>query len=289
MSRTARDKTKFTLTNLSVRRETSLLLFTLAVILGVTLHSPRFLSWGNFHSIFLDSAIVAIASIGQMMVVMTGGIDLSVGSGLALSGMLVGLIYKAGIALNPYLALLLGGLIGLGLGSINGVLVVNGKIPPIIATLGTMSIYRGLIFLASDGQWVSAHEMPSSFIHLARGTILGIPNLLFIAGLFYLIFYFFLSHSKTGREVYAVGGNLEAAKVAGINTDKINRIVYSVTGLLYGLCGVLWVSRFASAQPDTATGFEFSTVTAIVLGSQCSRRNGSSDWSLTWGSVNLDH
>lgn len=93
-----------------------------------------------------------------------------------------------------------------------------------------MSIYRGLIFLASKGQWVSAHEMPSYFIRLARGTVLGIPNLIFIAGLLYIIFYYFLSHTKTGREVYAVGGNLQAAMVAGINTDKINYIVYSATG-----------------------------------------------------------
>ena len=220
--------------NLSSKRETSLVAFILILILGVTLRSPRFFSLANFHDILLDSAIVAIASIGQMMVVMTGGIDLSVGSGLALSGMLVGLIYKGGFALNPYLALLIGGLIGLGLGSINSLLVVKGNIPPIIATLGTMSIYRGMIFLASEGQWVSAHEMPSSFIRLARGTILGIPNLIFIAGVLYIIFYFFLSHAKTGREVYAVGGNLQAARVAGINTDKINYIVYSATGFLYG-------------------------------------------------------
>ncbi|MDI9485307.1 MAG: ABC transporter permease [Bacillota bacterium] len=265
MARTA-EKRRFAFSNLSSKRETSLVIFILVLILGVTLRSPRFFSLANFHDILLDSAIVAIASIGQMMVVMTGGIDLSVGSGLALSGMLVGLVYKGGLGLNPFLALLLGGLIGLVLGSINSVLVVKGKIPPIIATLGTMSIYRGLIFLASKGQWVSAHEMPSYFIRLARGTVLGIPNLIFIAGLLYIIFYYFLSHTKTGREVYAVGGNLQAAMVAGINTDKINYIVYSATGFLYGLCGVLWVSRFASAQPDTATGFEFSTVTAIVLG-----------------------
>jgi len=266
MARTTQSARRFDVSSFIMKRETSLVIFIVVVILGVTIHSPRFFSLANFHDILLDGSIVAMASIGQMMAVMTGGIDLSVGSGLALSGMLVGLIYKAGFALNPYLALLLGGLIGLALGSINGLVIVKGKILPIIVTLGTMSIYRGLIFLVSKGAWVSAHEMPSSFIRLARGNVLGIPNLIFVTGVLYLIFYFFLTHSKTGREVYAVGGNLEAARVAGINTDKIIYIVYATTGFLYGLCGVLWVSRFASAQPDTATGFEFSTVTAIVLG-----------------------
>ncbi|HKM16654.1 MAG: ABC transporter permease [Firmicutes bacterium] len=248
------------------RRETSLLIFTLALIIAVSIHSPRFFSVTNFNDILLNAAILAIASIGQMMVVITGGIDLSVGSGLALSGMLVGLIYKNDYALNPFLALLLGALIGLALGSINGLLVSKAGVPPIIATLGTMSIYRGLIFIISKGKWVSAHEMPDMFIHLARGHILGIPNLIFITIFFYGIFFYFLTHLKSGREIYAVGGNAEAARIAGINVDRIKYAVYTMSGFLYGLCGVLWVSRFASAQSDSATGFEFSTVTAIVIG-----------------------
>ncbi|HOB08574.1 MAG: ABC transporter permease [Limnochordia bacterium] len=248
------------------RRETSLLIFTLVLIVAVSIHSPRFLSVTNFNDILLNGAILAIASIGQMMVVITGGIDLSVGSGLALSGMLVGLIYKYDYGLNPLLALLLGALIGIALGSVNGVLVSKAGVPPIIASLGTMSIYRGLIFIVSKGQWVNAHEMPDSFIRLARGHILGIPNLIFMTIFFYVAFYYFLTHLKTGREIYAVGGNAEAARVAGISVDRIKYAVYAMSGFLYGLCGVLWVSRFASAQSDSATGFEFSTVTAIVIG-----------------------
>lgn len=249
-----------------VRRETSLIVFTLLLIIGVSIRSPRFLSAANFNDILLNGAILAVVAVGQMMVVITGGIDLSVGSGLALSGMLVGLIYKHGYGLNPLLALILGGLIGLVLGSINGFLISKAAVPPIIATLGTMSVYRGLIFIASKGQWVSAHEMPSNFIRLARGHILGIPNLIFMTVVCYAIFYYFLTHTKPGREIYAVGGNAEAARMVGINVDRIKYLVYTLSGLLYGLCGVLWVSRFASAQSDSATGFEFSTVTAIVIG-----------------------
>lgn len=266
MARPVQKINQLSLSRVIARRETSLLLFTIIIVIGVTIHSPRFFSLANFNDILLDLAILSIVAIGQMMVVITGGIDLSVGSGLALSGMLVGLIYKAGMGLHPFLALLLGGVIGLALGSINGFLVTKGKIPPIITTLGTMSIYRGLIFIISGGRWVSAHEMPHDFIQLARGSILGIPNLIFITIICYAIFYYFLTHMKTGREIYAVGGNSEAANIAGINVARIKYTVYALSGFLYGLGGVLWVSRFASAQSDSATGFEFSTVTAIVIG-----------------------
>lgn len=247
-------------------REAGIVGFTLLLIVAVSLHSPRFLSIENFGEIALDVAILLIVAIGQMMVVITGGIDLSVGSGLALSGMIVGMVYKHGTAIHPIAALLMGALIGLVLGSLNGILVSRGKVPPIITTLGTMSIYRGLTFIISRGAWVNAHEMPASFIGLARGNILGIPNLLFIAALVYSAFWFFMSHSKPGREIYAVGGNSEAARIAGINVDKIRFMAYALTGLLYGMSAVLWVSRYASAQSDSATGFELSTVAAVVIG-----------------------
>lgn len=247
-------------------REATIVGFTLLLIIGVSVYSPRFLSLNNFAEIALDVSILLIVAIGQMMVILTGGIDLSVGSGLALSGMIVGLTYKHGMSIHPVLALLMGALIGLGLGSANGVLVAKGKVPPIITTLGTMSIYRGLTFLISRGAWVNAHEMPASFIGLARGRILGLPNLVLIASLAFLGFWFFLSQTKTGREIYAVGGNSEAARVAGINVDRIRFLVYAVTGCLYGMSAVLWISRYASAQSDSAAGFELSTVAAVVIG-----------------------
>lgn len=262
----ARDRYRDTLVFLSGAREAGLIGFTLLLVTVVSIHSPRFLALDNFGEIALDVAILTIVAIGQMMVAITGGIDLSVGSGLALSGMLVGLMYKHGLDLNPVLALLCGAGIGLGLGSLNGLLVAKGKVPPIITTLGTMSIYRGMTFIVSGGRWVNAHEMPARFISLARGSVFGIPNLIFIAILACVALSYFLTYTKPGREVYAVGGNSEAALVAGINVDRIKFSVYALTGLLYGLSGVLWISRYASAQSDSAMGFELSTVAAVVIG-----------------------
>ncbi len=247
-------------------REIGLLFFLITLVIVVSLRSPYFLTVENLRDILLDIAILSIVAIGQTMVIITRGIDLSVASGLALSGMVVSMTISANQSLPPALALLMGVGIGLALGAFNGILVTRGRVPPIIATLGTLSIYRGLVFAISGGAWVDAAEMPESFKLLARGTILGIPNLVFFAAAVALIFYYFLNHTRTGREIYAVGSNPLAAQVVGIRVNQILFLVFLLSGLLYGMAGVLWVSRYASAQSDSAVGFELQTVAASVVG-----------------------
>ncbi len=247
-------------------REIGLLFFLITLVIVVSLRSPYFLTVENLRDILLDIAILSIVAIGQTMVIITRGIDLSVASGLALSGMVVGMTISANQNLPPALALLMGVGIGLALGAFNGILVTKGRVPPIIATLGTLSIYRGLVFAISGGAWVDAAEMPESFKLLARGTILGIPNLVFFAAAVAMIFYYFLNHTRTGREIYAVGSNPLAAQVVGIRVNQILFLVFLLSGLLYGMAGVLWVSRYASAQSDSAVGFELQTVAASVVG-----------------------
>jgi rhamnose transport system permease protein len=190
----------------------------------------------------------------------------SVASTLALAGMIVAMTVSANQALPVWLTVLMG--IGLGavLGGFNGLLVTKGKVPPIIATLGTLSIYRGLTFAISGGAWVDAAEMPESFKLLARGTVLGIPNLVFAALVVALTFYYFLRHTRTGREIYAVGSNPGAAEVVGVRVSRIRFLVFLLSGILAGLAGILWVSRYASAQSDSAAGFELQTVAAAVVG-----------------------
>ncbi|MGE5582846.1 MAG: ABC transporter permease [Bacillota bacterium] len=247
-------------------RETGIIAFIIGLIAIVSLRSPAFLTAQNFSDVLLDIAILVIVSIGQLLVLLTGGIDLSIGSGIALSGMVVGMIFSVDSGLPPGLALLLGAGIGLVLGCFNGLLVSAGEVPPIIATLGTMAIYRGFVFIISKGHWINAHQMPEGFKNLTRGSILGIPNLIFIALLVSFFFYYFLEHVRSGRAIYAVGSNSNAAVFAGLKVKKIQFSVYALSGLLYGLAGVLWVSRFASAQSDSASGFELQTVAANVIG-----------------------
>ncbi len=247
-------------------RETGISVFIIIFIIAGSLLTPYFLTVENVRDILLDIAILSIVAIGQAMVIITRGIDLSVASGLAVSGMVVGMFVSAHQGLSPLLALLMGMALGLVMGGFNGLLVTKGRVPPIIATLGTMSIYRGLVFAISGGAWVDAHELSDSFKSIARGTMLGVPNLVLIAAIVALISLYFLNYTRTGRQIYAVGSNPSAAQVLGIPINRILFLVYVLSGALYGMGGVLWVSRYASAQADSAVGFELQTVAAAVVG-----------------------
>ncbi|GAK58211.1 inner-membrane translocator [Candidatus Vecturithrix granuli] len=251
-------------------REMGIFLFLMLMVIVISLRSPVFLTWSNLYDIALDSAILAIVAVGEMMVILTGGIDISLGSGIGLSGMIVALIIKDHWGIPPIVAVGMGTAIGAVLGAFNGLLVVKCKIPPVITTLGTMSVFRGLTFIinyaVNQGQWVGADKFSVPFKDFARGQFLFIPNLLFITALVYVIFYYLLNHTMTGRKIYAVGGNPEGARFVGINVNKITFLPYFLTGMLVGTGGVLWVSRYTSAQTDSAQGFEFMAITAVVLG-----------------------
>ena len=251
-------------------REIGLLFFMMLIVIIVYLRNPVFLSLDNIIDIALATAIASIAAIGQMMVILTGGIDLSVGSILGFSGMTVALINMNNWGISPIISLLIGLTVGTILGAFNGLIVSKGGVPPIITTLATMAIFRGLTFYINfkffRGRWIYAHHLPEQFKNLARSNILKIPTLIFIAVVIYLIFYYFLNQTSTGRSIYAVGSNLSAAKVAGIKVDNIRFLPYLLSGMLCGISGVLWVSRFATAQSDTGSGILFVTITAVVVG-----------------------
>ncbi|WP_036717586.1 ABC transporter permease [Paenibacillus harenae] len=252
--------------NIGKFRELGLLGFIVLLSLGVQLRNPSFLSWENINDIATNTAILSILTIGMMLVIVTRGIDLSIGATLALSGMIAALTVYEYPDLNPMIALLLGVAVGLVCGMALGFLVSRMGILPIIATLGMMNVFRGLTYQASGGKWVSAHQMPDSFKQIATGSVLGINNLVFIAIVIYVAAYFFVNHTRTGRQIYAVGSNPDSAQISGIKTGKILWLVYSIMGGLSGLAGVLWVSKFASAQGDTAAGYELNVIAACVLG-----------------------
>ena len=248
------------------KKDFILFLFILFVSILISFRYPRFLSPENIEDIIKDTVILMIVSIGQMMVIVTAGIDLSVASGIALTGMSVGLLNQHYPGIPIILIILISMIIGGALGSFNGFLIAYASIPPIIMTLGTMSIYRGFVFVLSGGTWVSAHEMTEGFKNVAGGYIFGIPNLFLFAVVILTVFAIFLNKTKTGREVYAIGSNELGAAYAGINVKKIKYLVYLFSGIIFGLAGLLWVSRYASAQNDTAMGFELQTVAACVIG-----------------------
>ncbi len=252
--------------NIARFREAGISIFILILIVAVTMRNPAFLTAENFKDILLNISILAIVALGQTMVILTRGIDLSVSSMVGLVAMMVSFLVKENPDLSIPLVVLLGMLLGAVLGMFNSLIITIGKVPPIIATLGTLSIYRGLVFYYSQGTWINSFELPRSFKELSKGTPLGLPNMVIIAILVAVIVFYFLNYSRTGREIYAVGSNPAAAQFAGIRKDRIVFLVYLLSGIASGLAAVLWASRFESAQTNTALGFELQTVAAAVVG-----------------------
>jgi len=247
-------------------REAGISLFILILIVAVTLRAPSFLTVDNFEDILLNISILVIVALAQTMVIITHGIDLSVSSMIGLVAMMVAFVVKQNPEMSVLLAVLLGMALGAVLGIFNGLIITYGNVPPIIATLGTLTIYRGLVFYYSQGTWINSFELPASFKLLSKGTPLGLPNMVIFAMLVALLVYYFLNHTRTGRDIFAVGSNPEAAQFAGIRSQRITFLVYLISGVLSGLAAVLWVSRFESAQTNTALGFELQTVAASVVG-----------------------
>ena len=247
-------------------RELGLVFFIVILSIAVQIRNHEFFTFTNMNNLFSNTAILGILSVGMMMVLLTGGIDLSIGAVIAFSGMVSALTVKNFPALPPGLLVLEGALIGAAVGSITGILVARFSILPIIASLGMMNIMRGMTYVVSRGAWVSAYQMPDSFKQMATNHLLGINNLIVIAIVVYIVFYYFINFSKTGRRIYAVGSNREAADIIGLPSKRIVALVYVLMGFLAGLGGVLWVSKFASAQGDTALGYELNVIAACVLG-----------------------
>lgn len=247
-------------------REAGISVFIVILMIAVTLRAPSFLTADNFEDILLNISILTIVALAQTMVIITHGIDLSVSSMIGLVGMMVAFVVKQNPEMPVLFCVLLGMGLGTVLGSFNGLIITYGNVPPIIATLGTLSIYRGLVFFYSQGTWINSFELPAAFKLLSKGTPLGLPNMVIIALIIAGLVYYFLNYTRTGRDIYAVGSNPEAAQYSGIRKQRIIFLVYLLSGLLSGLAAVLWVSRFESAQTNSALGFELQTVAASVVG-----------------------
>jgi len=247
-------------------REAGISVFILILGALVALRAPAFLTMTNFRDILLNISILSIVALAQAMVIITHGIDLSVSSMIGLVTMMVAFVMKQSPEFPVIAVVLLGMALGAALGALNGTIISYGKVPPIIATLGTLSIYRGMVFFYSQGTWINSYELPRSFKLLSKATPLGLPNMVIIALVFAAIIYFFLNYTRTGRDIYAVGSNPEAAQMAGIRRQRVIFLVYLLSGLASGLAAVLWASRFESAQTNTALGFELQTVAAAVVG-----------------------
>jgi len=267
------------------QRETLLALIILASIAVIATRFPAFVTPHNLANVFNDTSPLILLAIGQMIVILTKCIDLSVAANLALTGMVAALMNGAGVPLPLILLAVVA--LGAALGAVNGLLVWKVGIPSIVVTLGTMTIYRGTIFLMTEGKWVNAHEMTDAFKALPRHVILGLPVMGWVAIAMILIFAVVLTRTARGRAFYAVGGNPHAAVYAGIDVGRTQFWAFVISGALAGLTGYLWVARYAVAYVDVAGGFELDVVAACVIGGIAIAGGAGSIWGALLGALFL--
>jgi len=248
------------------RRETVLAIIVAVLVTAISLRAPVFLSAGSLDTLITDGAILAIMALAQLLALITRGIDLSVAANMALTGMITALLSQAFPAMPIALTIAIALGVGLALGAINGVLIAWLEMPPIVVTLGTMSVYRGMVFAIGGGTWVNAHQLGAEYVAFPNERLLGLTHIVWIAALVVAVEYVFFHHLRRGRELYALGGNPAAARYVGIDPARVKLLVYLGTGLLSGLCGYLWVARYAVAYTETALGFEMQTIAACVIG-----------------------
>lgn len=247
-------------------REMLLVVAIVALVALIALRFPPFVAPANLANVYNDTSILIILALGQMAVILTRCIDLSMAANLALSGMVAAMINAAMPGLPIPLVILTALVLGAVLGSINGLLVWKLDIPPIVVTLGTLTIYRGLIFLLSGGAWINAHQMSDAFKALPRAAVLGFPLLSWLSLVIIGIMIVVMRRTPLGRAFFAVGGNPHAAVYTGIDVGRTRFFAYCLSGTLAGLAGYLWVSRYAVAYVDIAAGFELDIIAACVIG-----------------------
>ena len=239
---------------------------TLAGLLGLCvalwIATPHFATASNLVNVVEQSTIIGIISVGMTFVILTGGIDLSVGSLVALAGIAFGSAVQAHAPLA--VAILVGLCAGLLCGVVNGLLIAFGRLPPFIATLGMMSVARGLALIISDGRPISGFSL--AFRSMATGDLLGVPAPVILMAALYAAAHFILTRTVLGRYTYAIGGNEEATALSGVNVSAYKIVVYAIAGLLSAVTALLLAARLDSAQPIAGINYELDAIAAVVIG-----------------------
>jgi len=236
----------------------------LLLCVALTFLNKYFLTPENISNILLQTSINGILAMGMTLVILTGGIDLSVGSVLAFSSIVAATFVTGDNAHSPLVALIVGVATGAVLGLINGCIIAYLKIPPFVATLGMLSVARGLTYAYTGGMPVP--NLSESFLNLGEGSLLGVPVPVPIFLLIFAILWVVLNHTTYGRSVYAVGGNVKSARTAGIATNPVTASVYVIAGLLAGLGGLILTARTSSALPQAGVSYELDAIAAVVIG-----------------------
>jgi len=235
-----------------------IIIFTIACQLA----GKRFLTIGNIQNIITQSSVIALIAIGQSFVIITGGIDLSVGSVVGFVGIFSGLLIKSNVPLTVVclLALISGTIMGL----FNGALVSKGKVPAFIVTLGSMQIIRGITMVLNKGKPVSG--FPAELSNITNFKIFGMPISILYVFILYIIMDTIITKTKFGKYIYAIGGNEKAAKLSGVKTQKVEMLAYAIGGLFAAVGGIFLLSRLSYADPNAGMGYELDSIAAVVIG-----------------------
>ena len=242
-------------------QEATLAVFLIVLVAVIAVIAPAFLERQNIEDVLVNASFVAIASVGMTMVIVGGQIDISIGSILAVCAVLAGNLAVAGVPLIVLIPVTL--IAGTLIGALNGLLVAYANIPSIIVTLGTLWFWRGLVITITKGAWI--YNMPESF-HFAQRDWLGVPIPVWIMLITVLGGGLFMKYRPLGRQIYAVGGNPQAALLAGVSVKRITFMTFALSGFFTAIAAILYASRFSVVQTNAGLGFEFQVITAVVVG-----------------------
>ena len=247
-------------------RELGILAALALVVIVTTAVNPRFLSVQSIRDLLLNASIIALLTVGQTLVVVTRNVDLSVGSVLGLTAFMTGTLFVGRPGLPVVVALLAGILVGVVCGAVNGAVTAVGKVPSLVVTLGTLYVFRGLDYAWAGGRQINAADLPDSLLTLGSGRFLGVPYLVAITVVLVAVAAYALRSYRSGRELYAIGSNPDAAVLAGIPVGRRLFAAFVLSGAVAGLAGVLFTARYGTVDATAGTGFELQVISAVVVG-----------------------
>ena len=249
-------------------RELGILSIILIVVIGASIIDTRFLSFESWRAVLLAIPLILVMAMGQMMVIICRHVDISIGSILAFSAIIIGLVFIQFPNTSLLAAIFITAIVGAFLGLVNGLIVTKFNVHSIIVTLGTLSLYRGLVFIVSGGRQIDRNDIPLHIISFSQTSyIFSIPGILILSTVIVLLTHLIMKHSIIGREIYATGSNPTAAHLKGINVTKITLFVFGVCGMLSGIAGLFYASRFGYVNPGvTGVGIEFIVIAGVIIG-----------------------
>ena len=254
------------LANLLRARELSLIGLLALLIAGTAVVNPRFVEAQSLRDLLLNVAIIALLVVGETLVLLMRHVDLSVSSVVGLTAFLAGSTFATHPGVPVLLVVAGAVLLGAVLGAVNGALVAYGQVPALVATLGTLYVFRGIDYAIVHGGQINASNLPPAFLGFATGGLFGVPYLVLLVLAVLVLFAVYLRSYRGGREYYAVGGNAEAARLAGINVNRRVMTGFVLSGAIAGLAGVLFLARYGTVDATAGTGLELQVVAAAVVG-----------------------